>query len=308
MNFNPPFSIMSVFWHIKSALAPRHRQTRHWYSAFIVLLPLLVLVVTPTPGHSEDKVFVPSFWDPHHISARPDTGGQRVIRFVTEDDFPPFHFSAADGTLAGFDIDLANALCSELKIICTIQMRRLDTIAASLEGNLADAALAGVAPSGDMRELMDFTRPYFKMPARFVGLRDAAVRTLSPQSLAQTKIGVVGASAHEAYLRQFFSGAAIMPFTDQTALRKALKDQSVDLIFDDSVSTSFWLAGPNSAACCNFLGGPYVESRYFGEGLSIGVRKGDSSLRQILDYGLERIAAKRVYSEIYLKYFPVSPF
>lgn len=308
MNFKTSFSIMSVFCHKKAAWAVLHWPKHRLRAILGALLSGLMAAGLPLTGRAQDRVFVPSFWDPHHVSARPDTGGQRVIRFVAEDDFPPFHFSTPDGTLAGFDIDLANALCAELKIICTIQMRRLDTIAAALDENKADAALAGLAPVGDIRERMDFTRPYFKLPARFAGLRDFTGRNIFPETLIQIKVGVVGASAHEAYLRKFFPSAQINVFSDQNALRNALKEQKVALIFDDGVSTSFWLAGQDSASCCSFMGGPYLEGRYFGEGLSIGVHKGNSTLRQILDYGLERLAAKRIYSEIYLKYFPISPF
>ena len=58
-------------------------------------------------GPSGDSGFVPSFFDPAHRLPRPDPGAIKQIRFLTEDDYPPFHFLAPDGTLTGFNVDIA---------------------------------------------------------------------------------------------------------------------------------------------------------------------------------------------------------
>src|SRR2546430_2055313 len=63
----------------------------------------LLALATPAGG----GVFVPGFWAPHHRPAKPDLTGLRSLRFLTEDDYPPFHFALPDATLSGFDVDLA---------------------------------------------------------------------------------------------------------------------------------------------------------------------------------------------------------
>ena len=50
-----------------------------------------------------------------------------VIRFLTETDYPPFNFTGPDGNPAGFNVDLARQLCDEIKVTCTIRMRRPST-------------------------------------------------------------------------------------------------------------------------------------------------------------------------------------
>ena len=79
-------------------------------------------------------------------------------------------------------------------------------------------------------------------------------------------------------------------------------------IFADGLTLAVWLAGDSSADCCVFKGGPYVESRFFGEGVGIAVRKEDADLRRAMDWALARLAANGVYAEIYRKYFPVGFF
>ena len=98
----------------------------------------------------------------------PGIASVKSIRFLTTDDFPPFHFALADGSLAGFDIDLARAICSDLKLACTIQARRFDTVLPQIEQGRDDAAIAAIADTPATRNAVAFTAPYYTTPARFV--------------------------------------------------------------------------------------------------------------------------------------------
>ena len=40
------------------------------------------------------------------------------IRLASEGAYPPFNVTAADGSMRGFDIDIGNALCEELRARC----------------------------------------------------------------------------------------------------------------------------------------------------------------------------------------------
>ncbi len=44
----------------------------------------------------------------------------KEIRIATEGAYPPFNFVAADGSLQGLDVDIANALCKVMEAKCTI--------------------------------------------------------------------------------------------------------------------------------------------------------------------------------------------
>src|SRR5207302_6751778 len=91
------------------------------------------------PAVSEQPVWVPGFWDPRRRPERPDLSRITVLRFLTETDYPPFNYAGPDGNPAGFNVDLARAMCEELKIGCTIQMRRFETLMAALNDNRGDA-------------------------------------------------------------------------------------------------------------------------------------------------------------------------
>ena len=248
---------------------------------------------------------IPNFWDPQHRVDRPETSSIRVIRFVTEDDYPPFGFALPDGSLSGFNVDLARALCEELRVQCTVQARRWDTMIEAIEQSRADAAIASIAMTPANRARVEFTAPYYKTPARFVARAAVVLPDASPEALAGKTVGVVARSAHEAYLRAFFPRVSLRPYDNALALRSALKRNEVEIAFGDGVAFALWLNGTDAGGCCAFRGGPYTESRFFGEGVGIALRRDNQAMKRALDYALKRVAERGVYADLYLKYFPV---
>ncbi|WOH81205.1 transporter substrate-binding domain-containing protein [Bradyrhizobium sp. BEA-2-5] len=251
---------------------------------------------------------VPGFWDPRRRPERPDLSRLTVIRFLTETDYPPFNYTGADGNPAGFNVDFARALCEEIKVTCTVQMRRFETLVDALTSNRGDAIIASMAVSPQLRARVDFTDPYYRVPARFASRKDAVMPEIRPEYLEGKKVGVIAGSAHEAYLKAMFTDAEIHSYPDNDALRAALRRGEVDFIFGDAISLAFWINGTDSGDCCAFSGGPFVESRFFGEGIGIAVRKGNDVLRQALNWAMFRIWEKGRFTDLWLRYFSVSPF
>jgi len=255
-----------------------------------------------------DPMAVPGFWDPRRRPERPDLTRIRIIRFLTETDYPPFDFAGPDGAPAGFNVDLARMLCEEMKVPCTMQQRRFDTLIAALNKNEGDAIIASLAETPKMREQLDFSDPYYRTPARFVSRKDANITDVRPQALEGRKVGVVAGTAHEAFLKAQFTEVIVQPYATADAARFALKKGEVDLLFGDGISLAFWLNGTDSANCCVFRGGPFLESRYFGEGVGIAVKRGDDLLRQAFNWGLFQLWEKGRFTDLWLRYFPISPF
>jgi polar amino acid transport system substrate-binding protein len=262
----------------------------------------------PRPGIGAAPQAVPGFWDPRRRPERPDLSRITVIRFLTETDYPPFNFTGADGNPAGFNVDLARSLCEEIKVTCTIQMRRFETLLDALSSNKGDAIIASMAVTPPLRARLDFTDPYYRAPARFVSRKDQVLAEIRPEYLEGKKVGVIAGTAHEAYLKAMFTDAELHSYPNDDALRTALRRGEVDFIFGDAISLAFWINGTDSGDCCAFSGGPFVESRYFGEGIGIGVRKGNDLLRQALNWALFRVWEKGRYTDLWLRYFSVSPF
>ena len=158
--------------HTRIALSSNARSSRT-IRAVLALSALLALALPAAasaqsiakPGTEAAPQAVPGFWDPRRRPDRPDLSRLTVIRFLTETDYPPFNFTGPDGNPAGFNVDLARALCEEIKVTCTIQMRRFETLLDAITSNRGDAIIASLAVTPELRARVDFTDPYYRAPA-----------------------------------------------------------------------------------------------------------------------------------------------
>jgi polar amino acid transport system substrate-binding protein len=262
----------------------------------------------PESAAPSRAVVVPGFWDPRRRPERPDLSRIQSIRFLTDVDYPPFDYTGTDGNPAGFNVDLARLICDEIKISCTIQARPFGTLLDALNDNRGDAVIASIAPTAETRRRADFTDPYFRTPARFVARTDSTIGDVLPERLEGKKIAVVAGTAHEAYLKAMFTEAEVRSYPNAEAARDALRRKEVDLLFGDGIALAFWLNGADSAGCCAFRGGPFLESRFFGEGVGIAVKRGNDLMRLTLNWALFQLWEKGSFTDLWLRYFPISPF
>ncbi|MDE3175714.1 MAG: transporter substrate-binding domain-containing protein, partial [Pseudomonadota bacterium] len=137
---------------------------------------------------------VPSLWDPALRPDKPDLGALKAIRFLTADDYPPLDFALADGSLSGFNVEIARAICEQLRLPCTVQARRWDTLVEALETSKGDAMIASMRATPELRAQLDFTAPYYLTPARFAARKSFPQGEIDARALAGKMVGVIKAS------------------------------------------------------------------------------------------------------------------
>jgi polar amino acid transport system substrate-binding protein len=231
-----------------------------------------------------------------------------AIRFVTTSDYPPFNYFDEDGTLTGFNVELARVVCLELGATCDIQVKPWDDVLAAVKRGEADAAIA--SHSASARVLQDFSVSdrYYHTPGRFVGLKGGTMPDVSPSGLDGRKIAVAKGSAHEGYLRAFFTLSNIQVYENADLARDAIRSRTADLLFDDGIGLVFWLNGEASKLCCEFKGGPFMEPRFFGDGIGIVLNKDDAQLKTLVNGALKRMRETGRQEELILRYFPLRAY
>lgn len=238
-----------------------------------------------------------------------ETSARRtLLRFLTDSDYPPFNYYDEDNTLTGFNVDMARAICSELQLACEIKVRPWAELLPALQRGEADAVIASHGVSANALKGVDFSDRYYFTPGRFVGKRTLPKLDVNPEGLEGRKIGVAKGSAHEAYVRAFFRDSPIRVFETVELARDGLLTGDVDMLFDDGISLAFWLNGTASKACCEFKGGPFMEPRFFGDGVGIAVNRSDPQLVGQINGGLRRLRENGRYEEMVLRYFPLRAF
>ncbi len=260
-----------------------------------------VLVVLCGAGAVSGQA-LPRHFDPDARQASQTPASLPALRFLTTADYPPFNYRDPDGTLVGYNIDLAQAVCDELKTVCTVQVWPWDQAADALADNQGDALIGGLALTADTAARFDFSAIYLRFPARFV-VASGAFSDFSPEALAGKKLAVRAGSEHQAFAMRYLPKAELIGTGDEFAALDLVRNGVADAYFGDGLRAAFWLG--QNAGCCAFAGGSYFRPDYFGEGLAIAVTEGRRKVTDALDTALQRLEKSGKLDELYLRWFPV---
>ncbi|MEM9999542.1 MAG: transporter substrate-binding domain-containing protein [Pseudomonadota bacterium] len=283
-------------------------------AAAMTITAAISIAAIPSPAFVQSGD-LPQFWDPGYVTAKPPLDGLLRLRFITTLDYPPFNFADENRKPTGFNVDLARAICENLRIEtrCEIQAVPWDELQPALDANRAEAIIAGYDVTPEFRAKYQLSQPYFRFPARFIGRTNTADGVAPEIALTDlmrpnTRIGVLQESAHAAYLEAFFPRANVIQFPNAAPLYVALKDQEVDYLFGDGVSFSFWLASRASDGCCRLVAEPILDTQFFGHGMVVAVRFNEDALHASINAALKELEATGVVEELFVRYFPISPF
>lgn len=294
-------------------------QKSSFLASFFAVSAVAIAMLVPASGFAQDTEeqldsqqqatlgHVPNYWDFKTVGDRPSAEDLGSVRFLMSDDFPPFSYLARDGQLTGFHVDFARVLCEELQISCQILVRPYTDLVGTLGDGKGDAILSGISVPTALAQGLLLSDVYLTTPARFAA-KEGSEGLPTVTEMAGRSISFVTGTSHEAFLNGFFGRAELRPYDSRFAARRALRDGDVDFTFGDGLSLSLWLNGEQSRGCCQFVGGPYLEPRFFGNGFAMGFSPSRPELKQGFDYAIREIFKSGKFAELYLRYFPVSFF
>ena len=227
----------------------------------------------------------------------------RKIRLGTEGAYPPFNFVDKAGELQGFDIDIGNALCRAMEAECEWVTQEWDGIIPGLLARKYDAIVASMSITEERRKKVDFTNKYYVTPARFVRKRGSGIE-IDEAGLAGRTVGVQRATVAENFLRDNYGDVVdIKAYGTQDAANLDFIAGRVDLVIADSVVLLEGLLNTEGGRDAEFVGPDFADSKWFGDGIGIAVRKGEDELLGLLNEAIDRIRADGTYGEINARYF-----
>lgn len=238
---------------------------------------------------------------------------QDTIRIATEGAYPPFNYVDADGKLGGFDVDISNALCAAAKLKCEIVAQDWDGIIPGLLSEKYDAIVASMTMTPERAQVVAFTNKYAVVPQRFV-MSDALagkVDATAGEGLAQLKaalagkvIGLVAATAAEPYVRDKFGDT--VTYRGYQKMDDALLDLvsgRIDAYADGAIPIDKNFLSTKNGKGYRLAGAALSDSKYFGSGNGIALRKADKELLTKFNVALAKILADGTYASINKKYF-----
>ncbi|WP_341864160.1 transporter substrate-binding domain-containing protein [Gymnodinialimonas sp. 57CJ19] len=228
---------------------------------------------------------------------------QDTLRIGVEGAYPPFSFQQADGTLAGFDIDIAMALCAEMERECELVEQDWDGMIPALLGRRFDAIVASMSITEERRRQIDFSDRYYQTPARVVAAADADF-TDTPEGLAGRRLGVQRGATHQCYAESMFPDAEIVLYGTQEEVFRDLVLGRIDAQLSDSLIAQESFLSSDEGADYAFLGGDHLDVACYGEGVGVAVRQNEEELRDAISAAIVAIREDGTYAAINDAYFP----
>ena len=224
-----------------------------------------------------------------------------TVRIGTEGAYAPWNYLDDNGKLAGFEIDLGNALCAEAGLTCEFVANEWDSIIPNLIAGNYDAIMAGMSVTEERLQTINFSEPYFPPdPSKFAA---TAGSSFDFDNLSGTKIGVQGATIQAAYAEENYGGNnTILSFETPDQSVADLAAGNIDLLLADGSFLEPVVEGSQGAIV--FVG-PDVM---IGGGVAAGLRKEDTKLAEQLNAALAALKKNGTVDMMIKDYFDKGPF
>ncbi len=229
---------------------------------------------------------------------------EKPLRIGIEAAYPPFAFKTPDGQIAGFDYDIGNALCEEMKVECKWIEQEFDGLIPALKVRKFDAVLSSMSITEDRKKSVDFTGKYYATPAKLA--MKAGTEIKDPLvDLKGKKVGVQRASIYDRYATEMFApaGVEVVRYSSQNEIFLDLTSGRLDATLADVVNIDDGFLKTDAGKGFALVGPDYTDEKYFGNGAGIAVRKGDKALADKISAAILAIRANGKYKEVQDKYF-----
>ncbi|MPW27199.1 transporter substrate-binding domain-containing protein [Alkalibaculum sp. M08DMB] len=218
------------------------------------------------------------------------------MTFAMTGAYPPFNFIDDNGDLAGFDIEIANAIAEKMGVEAVPITTEWDGIVGGLTGNRFDMIIGSMAITEDRLEQVNFTNPYYYEVAQFFAEVGSGISSI--EDLEEGKVGVVTGTTYHEYLKEL-ENIEILQFTSDVD-----NFMSVQQGRSDGLVTSN-IVGSQAPREYNVDIEPIGEALY-AEDIAIAIRKEDTELLEEVNKALQEIIDDGTYAQISDKWFGIN--
>jgi polar amino acid transport system substrate-binding protein len=233
---------------------------------------------------------------------------QDPIKFgVADEPYPPFASKDASGKWVGFEVDLMDAVCAEMKAKCELVPIAWDGIIPALQEKKIDVIWASMSITEERKQVIDFSDKYYNTPAMFIGPKAEQVATCPETGICKDwmkgkVIGVQVSTIHANYAQKAFGDVAeIKTYDKQDNANADLVAGRIDIALADSVALLDFLKSDGGKDFEKKALAP--DDPIFGEGVGAGLRKGDDKLKAAINAAIKGVRDNGAFKKINDKYF-----
>ena len=230
------------------------------------------------------------------------------LKVAIDPTYEPFTYKTPDGKPTGFDVDVANAICAELKRNCVFVEQVWDSMIPGLQARKYDVIVSSLSITEERKRVIDFSDRYYKTPSAIVVKK--GTKYDGPASLKGMKIGVLKGSTQEKWALGELkpAGVNVVPYQSQNQVYLDIKAGRLDGTVADKVEVHGGFLRKPEGQDFGYVGADQYDPKYYGEGIGIALRKGQGDLKKQLNDAIATIRANGTYANIAKKYFDFDPY
>ena len=244
------------------------------------------------------------------------------IKIGTEGAYPPWNSKDSAGNLIGFEVELANELCKIMNHDCTIVEQDWDGMIPALVSRKFDAIMAGMSITGERMKTINFSQGYADEVASLAvmkGSKNEGLKTMSAINLSDVSadeqatldvltkafkgktIGVQTATIHQNFLESGLMGnVKIRTYKTQDEVNLDLSAGRIDAALAAAVAFTDYAEKSGKEVVVT---GPTFAGGDFGNGVGVGIRKGDSKLLNDFNAAIDKARDDGIISKLAIKHF-----
>ena len=252
------------------------------------------------------------------------------IKIGTEGAYPPWNSKDASGNLIGFEVELAQELCTIMKYECTIVEQDWDGMIPALTSKKFDAIMAGMSITEERMKTINFSQGYADEVASLAVMKGSslegmdtpeginlslggsdvnkALKTLTA-ALSGKTVCVQTATIHQNFLDSGDVGSVnVRTYKTQDEVNLDLASGRCDAALAAAVAFTDYAEKSGKAVV---LTGPTFSGGAFGNGVGVGIRQGgddkigkrDAKLLKDFNRAINTARKKGIISKLAIKWF-----
>lgn len=231
------------------------------------------------------------------------------VRFgIMNEPLPPLFSKNASGQWNGFEIDIMNAICVEMKEKCSIVDMSWDGLIPGLLTKKFDVIWSNMMITNERKKRIDFTDKYYSTPSKMIGAKNGKMG-VSPSDVKGKTIGVQVSTIQAEYYKKYFANLAeVKIYSTLDEADQDLAAGRIDYVFADAIALNEFLKSDLGKQCCENKGDVKHDREILGFGIGAGLRKEDTKLRDKINMAIKAIRANGKYEQISKKYFNFNPY
>ena len=230
------------------------------------------------------------------------------LKVAVDLSYEPFTYKLPSGQPAGFDIDIANAVCEQIKRKCVFVEQVWDSMIPGLQARKYDIIVSSMSITDERRKVVDFSDRYYKTPSAIVVKK--GTEYTGPASLKGKAIGVLKGSTQEKWAMGELkpAGVNVVPYEAQDQVYLDINAGRLDGTVADKVEVHGGFLRKPEGKDYGYVGPDQYDTKYYGDGIGIPARKGQKELIGQINAAIKTIRANGTYDKIAKKYFDFDPY